>query len=80
MSSRETILEILHTLRPECDFNSSKDFITDGLLDSFDIVTLVNALEKAFGITIDGKDILPENFQNLEAIQALVNSCKSSTS
>jgi acyl carrier protein len=64
--------KILKGIRPELDFSASEDFIADGLLDSFDVVTLVSELDKSFGISIDGLDIVPENFQNLAAIQALL--------
>ena len=63
---------ILSSIRPEAQFETSTDFISDGLLDSFDVVTLVAALDKEFGISIDGTDILPENFQDYAAIQSLL--------
>ena len=62
------IIEILQDLRPEYDFTQSKDFIADGYLDSFDIVSLVSSLEENYGILIDALDILPENFCSIEAI------------
>ncbi len=68
----EQILEILNELRPEFDFSASQDFVDDGYLDSFDVVTLVSELEERFDILIDALDILPENFANVEAIAALV--------
>ncbi|MGO9008544.1 MAG: acyl carrier protein [Bryobacteraceae bacterium] len=66
-----SVAEILKEIRPEFDFTSSSDFIADGMLDSFDIVTLVAALDKDYGISIQGTDIVPENFQNLTTIEAL---------
>lgn len=66
------ILEVLQSIRSESDFSSSKDFITDGLLDSFDIVTLVSELEDEYGILIDALDIVPENFCSIDAIAATV--------
>ena len=66
------IIEILQDLRPEYDFTQSKDFIADGYLDSFDIVSLVSALEENYGILIDALDILPENFCSIEAIVEVV--------
>lgn len=68
----KTILQILSSLRPEFDFSSSKDFIDDGYLDSFDIVALISELEETFHILIDGMDVLPENFCSVEAIAATV--------
>ena len=42
------------------------------MLDSFDMVTLVSALDKNFGISIQGVDIVPENFSNVQTIEALL--------
>jgi acyl carrier protein len=67
-----SLQEILAQIRPEFDFSTSRDFIADGMLDSFDIVLLVSALDKQFGICIDGREIVPQNFCNLEAIAELL--------
>jgi acyl carrier protein len=63
---------ILSQIRPEFDFSQSSDFFEDGLLDSFDLVTLVSELDKSYGISIDGMEIAPENFRNVAAIEALL--------
>lgn len=68
----KTILEILTEIRPEFDFTGSEDFIEEGLLDSFDVVTLVSDIEMNYGISIEGVDILPENFRNAAAIKTLL--------
>ncbi|MFN8709145.1 MAG: phosphopantetheine-binding protein, partial [Planctomyces sp.] len=62
------ILATLSRIRPENDYAVAVNFIEEGLLDSFDIVMLVAELEKVFSVSIDGVDILPENFQSLSAI------------
>lgn len=69
---KEQIIRILTELRPEFDFTQSSNFIEDGMLDSFDVVTLVSDLDAQFGISIDGMDIVPENFASLEAIEKLL--------
>lgn len=68
----ETIKKILADIRPEFDFESSTDFIEDGDLDSFDLVTLVAELDETYGISIDGLDIIPENFMSVETIAEVV--------
>ena len=68
----KSLPEILKEIRPEFDFTTSIDFMADGMLDSFDMVTLVATLDKTYGISIQGTDIVPENFQNLKAIEALL--------
>jgi acyl carrier protein len=69
------IADILKEIRPEFDFTTSNDFMADGMLDSFDMVTLVATLDKTFGISIPGTDIVPENFQNIGTIEALLRKC-----
>jgi acyl carrier protein len=68
----KSIPDILKEIRPEFDFAASSDFIGDGMLDSFDVVTLVSALDKNYSISIPGTDIVPENFQNVQTIEALL--------
>lgn len=68
----DKIKEMIKALRPEFDFDESENFIEDGLLDSFDIVALISNLEEEFGITVDGLEIVPENFISFEAIEELV--------
>lgn len=66
------IASMLEEIRPDTDFSASENFSEDGLLDSFDIVTLVTMIDEKFGIDIVGKDILPENFSSVEAIAELI--------
>lgn len=69
---KKKILAFLEEIRPEFDFLSSDNFIEDGMLDSFDIVSLVSALDEEFQISIDGIEILPENFYSIEGIVQLL--------
>jgi acyl carrier protein len=72
-SSINQILDILSKIRPEIDFRDSTDYLADGLLDSFDIVTLVSDLDSGFGICIPGTEITPDHFRNAESIAEIVN-------
>lgn len=69
---RQQIIEILTELRPEFDFTQDIDFIEAGMLDSFDVITLVNTLDEKFSISIDGIDVVPENFSSVEKIEVLL--------
>ena len=70
---KEQIIKILTELRPEFDFTQEGvNFIEEGMLDSFDVVSLVSDIEEEFGVLIDGTEILPENFCTVESIEALI--------
>ena len=66
------VINILSEIRPEYDFSQDVNFIEEGMLDSLDMVTLVNGLDEKFSISIDGDDIIPENFSSLELIANLL--------
>jgi len=65
---RDEILAMLKELRPEHDYVGSGDFIADELLDSFDIISLVDMLEEKYGIEMDVEDIIPDHFRSVECI------------
>lgn len=66
------IVEILKEIRPEFEFEGVENFFEEGMLDSFDLMTLVSTLQSEYGVKIAGEDILPENFANVDAIVALL--------
>ena len=67
------VSRMLVEIRPDTDFSASDNFAEDGLLDSFDIVTLVSMIDEQYGVDIDGRDILPEHFASIESIAALID-------
>lgn len=69
---RASILEALKRVNEDIDFEGVEDFVEEGLLDSFDIVNLVEELEEEFDVEIRGGDIIPENFVNMDTIEALI--------
>lgn len=68
----EDLLEILRDLHPDIDFEKEKGLIDDGILDSFDIVTLISEISENFDVTISAEHIVPENFNSAQAIYALI--------
>ena len=68
----ERILEILTGVRPDVDFENEKRLIDDGILDSFDIISIVSEFNDEFDIEIDVEDLEPENFNTIEAMQELI--------
>ena len=68
----EELMEILGELRPDVDFENETALITDGVLDSFDIVALVAELNEAFNIEIKPNNLVPDNFNSVKAMMALI--------
>ena len=72
METKETLLEILEDLHPDIDFENEDALVTGKILDSFDIVSLVTELDNAFDIEITAADLLPENFDSVDAMVQLI--------
>jgi acyl carrier protein len=72
----DNMLNILKEIRPEADFENCSDFIEEGLLDSLDVIKLTSMLDNTFSISIEGEDIVPENYCSIEAMKKLVQKYK----
>lgn len=72
----DELIRILEEIRPDIDFESETELIDGGVLDSFDIISIVSEVNDAFDIEIDVTDILPENFNSAEAILELIEKLK----
>ncbi len=70
----EALLNILEDLHPEVDFRTCTTLIDDGILDSFDIVTLVAEIDAEMDVQIPAEALIPENFNSAQAIDALIQS------
>jgi D-alanine--poly(phosphoribitol) ligase subunit 2 len=66
------ILEILEEIRPDVDFVNETKLIDDGILDSFDLVSIISELNDEYDIAIRVTELKPENFNSKEAIMNLV--------
>lgn len=69
---KDELMEILQELRPDVDFETETALITNGVLDSFDIVALVGELNDAFDIEIKPNNLVPDNFNSADAMLALI--------
>jgi acyl carrier protein len=69
---KHELLSLLAGVKPECDFEASADWIEDGIIDSFDIVLIVNSLEDYFEFIIPGDKIRTENFLNIDTLMNLI--------
>ena len=69
---KETLIEILKDLHPEVDFEAEIALVSDGILDSFDIVSLVAEINSEFDVTVGVDELEPENFDSVDAMCKLI--------
>lgn len=70
---REELLILLEDVRPDVDFDSERQLIDDGVLDSFDIISIMQVIEEKYGVEIDIDNLEPENFNSVEAMMNLIH-------
>ncbi len=69
----EKLLDILNQIRSDIDYESEKTLVDDGVLDSFDIVSIVSELSMEYDIDISIDDMTAENFNSAEAMLEMIN-------
>ena len=69
---RDTIIDILSEIAEDVDFDACTTLIDDGLLSSLDVIQLIGALNDEFDISIPATEIIPGNFNSVDAICAMV--------
>jgi len=68
----ERLLEILEELHSDIDYSSCDTLVDDGILDSFDIVSLVTEINDEFDVKIPASEIIPDNFNSAESLWELI--------
>lgn len=72
----EKLLEILQRVRPDVDFKNETLLIDDGILDSMDVVSIISGLDDEFGVQVRINELIPDNFNSVEAIWNLIQNLK----
>ena len=73
----DKLLELLKGIRPDVDFETETALIDDGILDSFDVVSIISELDDEFGVQIRIAELDPDNFNSLQSNWSLVQKLKS---
>lgn len=68
----EELLNILEDLHPDIDFETCDTLIDDGIIDSFDIVSIIAEINDQFDVVIPAEEIVPENFNSASALYELI--------
>ena len=69
---KEKLLALLEDIRPDVEFEKETHLIDDGVLDSFDIISIVQEMNEAFDVDIDVEDLEPYNFNTVDAMLELI--------
>jgi len=70
------IIEVLNEVKSGVDYQNEKHLISGGIITSFDLVMLISLLNDKFDIEITVVDVVPENFESVDTIKALIDRLK----
>ena len=68
----ERLIELLQEIKEDIDYENEAALIDDELLDSFDILQLISAIDDEFEVSIPAAMIIPQNFNNVEALWNMI--------
>lgn len=69
----EKLSEILRGINEEILSYTGTNMMADGIIDSFELISIIGQLEDEFDMEINAKDVTVENFANKESIIKLLN-------
>lgn len=72
----EKVVEILSSLKSNMDFNTAKGIVTNKIIDSIDIASLISMIEEEFDVEISMEYMENENFDSAAAIWEMVQELK----
>lgn len=64
----EKLLEILESVKPGIDFKNEEGLVENGIIDSFDIVTLISLISEEFDVEFEVSEVSPENFNSAKSL------------
>lgn len=69
---REMVFRVLTEIRPDIDFDTETGLVSEGILESFDLLTIIASLQDEAGIEISNREISADNFDSLDAMVRMV--------
>ena len=68
----DQLLELLKDVNEDVDFTTQTAIIDDEVIDSLDLTGLIADIEDTFDIEIGMNDIVPENFNTVDGMWAMI--------
>lgn len=72
----EKLIEILESLQPEVDYETTTNLVDGRYLDSLTILSLISEIEDCFDVEIPTTAIIPANFNSAKSIFELITKLK----
>lgn len=73
---KDTLREIVYRVCPAAKKYGGNQYVSEGILDSVEIMEIVTEIEEAFGINVGAQYIVPEYFESVESLEKLVQDVK----
>ena len=70
--TRDSVIAMLSDINDEVDFKTENKLVDDRILDSFDILAVISAIDDEFDVSVPAKDIVPENFNSAQDIYEMI--------
>lgn len=68
----DAVIAMLSDINDDVDFTTEDKLVDNRVLDSFDILAVISAIDDKFDVSVPAKDIVPENFNSAQAIYAMI--------
>ncbi len=72
----DELMSVLQTALPDANLANPTGLVDRGVLDSLDIVTLVDELSAHYGVTIPPQQIRPQNFNSVQAMLEMLEALR----
>lgn len=60
------------------NYPDTTSFLEEGIVDSQGVMELVLFVEEAYGVTVNDRDIVPDNFDSVSKLAAYIRNCLAS--
>lgn len=70
--SLDAVIAMLEEINDDVDFETEDKLVDNRVFDSFDILSVISAIDDEFDVSVPAKDIIPENFNSAQAIYEMI--------
>jgi acyl carrier protein len=68
----DAVIELLEDVNDDVDYETRTDLVDSRALTSFDILSIITAIDDEFDVSVPAKDIIPANFNSAQSIRDLI--------